>query len=335
MGSPASLRPPLVLTPGDPRGVGPELAVRALVATGARAVLVGHAGALRREAPELPRVRRIADAPPGGAAVLELEDDAGSVPGADGAPPGPASAAAGPAGPAGGAEPAEVRALRLAVAACLAGEARALVTGPIHKARLAARGFHHHGHTEFLGELSGVERPVMAFVGGSVRVALVTVHLPLREVADAVTLDAVTHTLRTADLALRQQLGLARPRLLVCGLNPHAGDGGVLGREELEVIGPACAVARASGIDARGPVSAEAAFMDPDAADLIVAMYHDQGLVPLKRVDFGRSVNWTLGLPFVRTSVDHGTADALVGTGRARPDSMIAAIELALALTAG
>ena len=308
MGPSAAIRPPLVLTPGDPLGVGPELAVSALAATGARAVLVGHAGVLRREAPALPRVAGVADAPEGGAAVLEVED---------------------------GAEPAEIAALRLAVAVCLAGEARALVTGPVHKARLAARGFHHHGHTEFLGELSGVERPVMAFVGGSVRVALVTVHLPLREVPGAVTAEAVVHTLRTADRALRTQLALPRPRLLVCGLNPHAGDGGVLGREEIEVIGPACALARAEGIDARGPVSAEAAFMEPDAADMIVAMYHDQGLVPLKRVDFGRSVNWTLGLPFVRTSVDHGTADALVGTGRARPDSMIAAIELALRLSAG
>lgn len=300
--------PPLLLTPGDPFGIGPEVSVRALAATGARAVLVGHAGALRREAPSLPRLVRLADAPAEGAAVLEIED---------------------------GAEPAEVAALRLAVAACLGGQARALVTGPIHKARLAARGFRHHGHTEFLGELAGVLRPVMAFVGGSVRVALVTVHLPLRDVPAAVTTEGVLHTLRTADHALRRQLHLPRPRLVVCGLNPHAGDGGVLGREEIEVIEPACAAARAEGIDARGPVSAETAFTEPDAADMIVAMYHDQGLVPLKRVDFGRSVNWTLGLPFVRTSVDHGTADALVGTGRARIDSMVAAIELALSLTPG
>jgi len=232
-----------------------------------------------------------------------------------------------------GDEPVEVRALRFSVAACLDGRGRALVTGPIHKARLAARGFVHHGHTEFLGELCGVEHPVMAFVGGGVRVALVTVHIPLSAVPAAVTFDAVLHTLRTADRALRTQLGLAAPRLAVCGLNPHAGDGGVLGREELEVIGPACDAARAEGIDARGPVSAETAFLDPASSDLVVAMYHDQGLVPLKRVDFGRSVNWTLGLPIVRTSVDHGTADDLVGTGRARSDSMEAALRLALDLT--
>lgn len=299
------MSPPLVVTPGDPRGIGPEVAVRALRALGCDAVLVGEPDAVAAFGVH----RRVETIVPGeGLRVLD--------PGGDPA------------------EPVEVRALRVAVAACRQGRARALVTGPIHKARLAARGFRHPGHTEFLAELCGVADPVMAFVGGSVRVALVTVHLPLRAVADAVTRPRVLHTLRLADQALRTQLGLARPRLLVCGLNPHAGDGGVLGTEEIEVIGPAVADARAEGIDATGPVSAETAFGQPGAADMVVAMYHDQGLVPLKRVDFGRSVNWTLGLPIVRTSVDHGTADELVGTGRARPDSMIAAIELALALTA-
>ncbi|MFZ5477790.1 MAG: 4-hydroxythreonine-4-phosphate dehydrogenase PdxA [Myxococcota bacterium] len=292
---------PLVLTPGDPRGIGPEVAVRALRATGADAVLIGDADALRAHAPDLAVVDRVA--PGEGIRVL--------VP-----PPG---------------EPVEVAALRVAVAACLAGEARALVTGPIHKARLAAKGFHHAGHTEFLGELCGVREPVMAFVGGAVRVALVTVHLPLRAVPDAITRPRVLHVLRTADDALRRHLRIAAPRLVVCGLNPHAGDGGLLGREEIEVVAPAVADARAAGIDARGPISAEAAFHAD--ADMVVAMYHDQGLAPLKRVDFGRSVNWTLGLPIVRTSVDHGTADDLVGTGLARADSMEAAIRLALTLS--
>jgi 4-hydroxythreonine-4-phosphate dehydrogenase len=132
-----------------------------------------------------------------------------------------------------------------------------------------------------------------------------------------------------------EQLGLPRPRLAVCGLNPHAGDGGVLGREEIEIIAPACEAARAEGIEVWGPVSAETAFCEADRSDVVVAMYHDQGLAPLKRTDFGRSVNWTLGLPIVRTSVDHGTADALVGTGQASPASMEAAIRLALTLTGG
>lgn len=304
-GSGPVVSPPLLLTPGDPAGIGPEVAIRALRETHADAILVGDLAALRRHAPDLEIVDTLV--PGAGLRAVQL-----------------------PEGP----EPVEVRALRYAVAACLAGQARALVTGPIHKARLAARGFHHAGHTDFLGELCGVEHPVMAFVGGQVRVALVTVHLRLRSVAEAITGERVLHTLRQADLALRHHLRIPRPRLLVCGLNPHAGDQGLLGREEIEVIGPACAIARAEGIEVVGPLSAETAFMDPTAGDMVVAMYHDQGLVPLKRVDFGRSVNWTLGLPFVRTSVDHGTADELVGTGRARSDSMCAAIQLALDLTA-
>ena len=171
----------------------------------------------------------------------------------------------------------------------------------------------------------------MAFVGGSLRVSLATVHLPLRAVADALTVDVVAHTLRTSHEALRHQLGLPNPRLLVCGLNPHAGDDGLLGSEEVEVIAPAIEQVRADGFDARGPVSAEAAFrmaLD-DQADMVVAMYHDQGLAPLKLIDFGQSVNWTLGLPIIRTSVDHGTADDIAGRGVADARSMRAAIALA------
>jgi 4-hydroxythreonine-4-phosphate dehydrogenase len=295
---------PLVLTPGDPRGIGPEVAVRAVRNLGVDVVFVGDVEALRAHAPELAVVHDFA---PGGGLRVFVPRDSG--------------------------EPVEVAALREAVAACRDGRARALVTGPIHKARLAARGFRHPGHTEFLGELCGVDEPVMAFVGGEVRVALVTVHLPLRAVPDAVTRPRVLHTLRTAACALRDQLGIAQPRLAVCGLNPHSGDAGVLGCEEVDIIGPACADARAEGLDVWGPISAETAFHAIDRSDMIVAMYHDQGLAPLKRVDFGRSVNWTLGLPIVRTSVDHGTADDLVGTGRASAASMEAAIDLALRLT--
>jgi 4-hydroxythreonine-4-phosphate dehydrogenase len=299
-------RPPLVLTPGDPRGIGPEVSIAALRQATHDVVLLGHVPTLRALAPELAVVATLASGGPRLRAMSLPESD----------------------------EPDEVVALRVAVDACLSGRARGLVTGPIHKARLAARGFPHPGHTEFLGELCGVEAPVMAFVGGEVRVALVTVHLPLREVAAAVTRPRVLHVIRAAHAALVAQLGIVAPRIAVCGLNPHAGDGGLLGSEEQDVIAPAIAEARALGIDARGPVSAETAFHDAASSDLIVAMYHDQGLAPLKRVDFGRSVNWTLGLPIVRTSVDHGTADDLVGTGRARPDGMLAALALAERLTA-
>lgn len=234
-------------------------------------------------------------------------------------------------------ESVEVASVRLAAEACLAGRASALVTGPIHKSKLARRGFKHLGHTELLGEICGVDRPVMAFVGGSLRVALVTVHLPLRRVPDAVTADLVLHTVRVAAAALADPLRLPRRRLVVCGLNPHAGDDGVLGTEERDVIGPAVAQARAEGIDAIGPVSAEAAFLlaTGGGADMVIAMYHDQGLAPLKAVDFGRSVNWTLGLPIVRTSVDHGTAYDIAGTGRADPSSMRAALKLAADIVGG
>jgi 4-hydroxythreonine-4-phosphate dehydrogenase len=298
---------PLLVTPGDPKGVGPEVAVKAALDHTGPLVLVGDGPAIRAEAARhglaLFEVRHLDEAC-AGCALLEP-------------PPGD--------------EPVEVRALRLAVRACLDGEARGLVTGPIHKARLAARGFPYPGHTDFLGALCGVERPVMAFVGRRLRVVLATVHCPLKEVAGALTVAGLRHVMRTAHAALRADLGIAAPVLAVCGLNPHAGDAGLLGREEIEIIGPACEALRAEGLDIRGPYSAEAAARDTAAgrADLLVAMYHDQGLVPLKVLDFGHAVNWTLGLPIVRTSVDHGTADDIAGRGTADPGSMIAAIALA------
>lgn len=302
---------PLFVTPGDPAGIGPEVTAKALAAqppdrpvviVGAGAPMVAEAARHGLELPVAPQVL------PTAGCVLWPTDDADEAP--------------------------EVAALRVSVAACLDGRGAALVTGPIHKARLAARGFHHAGHTDFLGELCGVDRPVMAFVGGQLRVALVTVHLPLSAVPAAVTTERVLHTIRTAHDALVHQLGLAAPRLAVCGLNPHAGDDGLLGHEDRDVVAPAVEAARADGLDARGPVSAEAAFRAAMAGevDLVVAMYHDQGLAPLKAVDFGRSVNWTLGLPIVRTSVDHGTADDLAGRGVADPSSMQAALGLAQTL---
>ncbi|MFT5685880.1 MAG: 4-hydroxythreonine-4-phosphate dehydrogenase, partial [Myxococcota bacterium] len=187
------------------------------------------------------------------------------------------------------------------------------------------------GHTDFLGHLCGVGEPVMAFAGGALRVALVTHHLPLMQVGAALSVPVIQRVVRIADAALRNDLGLEVPRIAVCGLNPHAGERGLLGHEELETIGPACDGLRAEGLSVIGPVSAETAFLTAQRGeiDLVVAMYHDQGLAPLKAVDFGRSVNWTLGLPILRTSVDHGTAEHLMGTGRAEAASMIAALTLA------
>jgi 4-hydroxythreonine-4-phosphate dehydrogenase len=233
-----------------------------------------------------------------------------------------------------GEEPVEVAALRLAVQACLEGHAAALVTGPIHKVSLVERGFAYRGHTEFLGKLCGVSDPVMAFVGQHHRASLVTTHVPLAQVAPAITREKVLHVIRASHAFCVEQLGLSHPRIAVCGLNPHAGEGGVLGSEELEHIGPACSQALELGIRVEGPVSAEAAFRWNAAgrADWVVGMYHDQVLAPLKLVEFGSLVNVTLGLPICRTSVDHGTARDIAGQGTANADSMVAAISLALQL---
>jgi 4-hydroxythreonine-4-phosphate dehydrogenase len=228
-------------------------------------------------------------------------------------------------------EPAPVAAIRLGARAVMDGEADALVTGPIHKARLRQQGFPFMGHTDMLGELCAA-RPVMAFTGGRLRVALVTTHLPLEAVSGAITPERVAHTVRTAHDALVDDLGITAPKLMLCGLNPHAGEGGELGDTEQRVLQPVADMLRAEGLGLTGPICAETAFMSAarGEVDMVVAMYHDQGLVPLKVVDFGRSVNWTLGLPIIRTSVDHGTADSLVGTGRADSSSMTSAIQLAM-----
>jgi 4-hydroxythreonine-4-phosphate dehydrogenase len=189
------------------------------------------------------------------------------------------------------------------------------------------------GHTEYLAVLTGTPRPVMLLVAGKLRVALATTHLPLRAVADALTEAGLCDTLEVLAAGLKQRFGLVRPRILVCGLNPHAGESGHLGREDLEVIAPAVARAAAAGIAARGPLPADTAFTPRQLtdADAVLAMYHDQGLPVLKYAGFGHAVNVTLGLPIIRTSVDHGTALDLAGTGRADAGSLIAALELALA----
>jgi 4-hydroxythreonine-4-phosphate dehydrogenase len=304
---------PIVVTPGDPLGVGAEVAMKAGRQAPGRLVLVGREdwirGEARRQGATLPGIARLEEAPDG----LSLL-----------APPA-------------GDEPVEVRAIRMGAEACLAGRARALVTGPIHKARLAAQGFGFPGHTDFLGALCGVERPVMAFVGRRMRVVLVTIHLPLHRVPRAITREGLLHVVRTAHAALRHQLGIPQPVLVVAGLNPHAGDEGVLGSEEGALIGPVCDELRAEGLMVCGPISAEAAARDAaeGRADMLVAMYHDQGLTPLKVLDFGHSVNWTLGLPIVRTSVDHGTADDIAGRGVADPGSMLAAMQLADCVSRG
>jgi 4-hydroxythreonine-4-phosphate dehydrogenase len=288
----------LIVTPGDPLGIGPEVAAKALAARQRRhdvvCTVVGDASAFEEAARAY------------GCALddINIVEPAGDI--------------------------VEVASIEYAVERARAHDDVALVTGPINKASLADRGFGFTGHTDFLGHLCGVE-PVMAFVGGSLRVALVTVHVPLREVASQLTTDKVLHTIRLAHSALVSDLGLPKPRISVCGLNPHAGDGGLLGAEEEQIIAPAVFRSQKLRGTVEGPVSAETAFRKAyrGDTDLVVAMYHDQGLVPLKLVDFGRSVNWTLGLPMIRTSVDHGTAYDIAGQGRADPSGMMAAIALA------
>ncbi|SRR5579871_368008 len=217
---------------------------------------------------------------------------------------------------------------------CLEGRFDAMVTAPVQKSVIAESGVPFSGHTEYLAALTGAGHPVMLLVAGRLRVALATTHLPLRAVADALSVENLLETLTVLDRGLRERFGLARPRILVLGLNPHAGESGHLGREEIEVLAPALARATAAGIAARGPMPADTAFTPRQLtdADAVLAMYHDQGLPVLKYAGFGHAVNVTLGLPIVRTSVDHGTALDLAGTGRADGGSLTAALELALTL---
>jgi 4-hydroxythreonine-4-phosphate dehydrogenase len=224
--------------------------------------------------------------------------------------------------------------LRRGAELCVAGTAQALVTAPVQKSVITQSGVAFSGHTEFLAGLTGATQPVMLLAGKTLRVALATTHLPLRAVAAALDRAKLESLMRIVHRDLTRRFRIARPRLLVLGLNPHAGESGTLGTEELSIIEPAVRALAAEGLDVVGPVSADTAFTPESLArcDAVVAMYHDQGLPVLKALSFGEIVNVTLGLPIVRTSVDHGTALPLAGTGRARPDSLFAAVELALAI---
>ncbi|MFQ5514379.1 MAG: 4-hydroxythreonine-4-phosphate dehydrogenase PdxA [Myxococcota bacterium] len=301
--------PRIAITLGDPAGIGPEVvsaALRKSTHGAARVRVYGDAAALERVAP-LPR-------------GIEVQDFA-SVESRPGRPD-PAAA------------PGVVEAIRCAARDCLAGELDVLVTAPISKELLAEAGFPYPGHTELLAELCSRGRAVMLLVGGTLRVALATIHCPLREVPGRLTCGGLAETLGILDRDLRTRFGVQSPRIAVCGLNPHAGEGGRFGDEEVQVIEPAIATVRDDAIDARGPFPADSLFHRAAEGefDAVLAMYHDQGLAPLKLHAFGRAVNVTLGLPLLRTSVDHGTAFSLAGQGRADPGSMIEAIRLGLEL---
>ncbi len=218
--------------------------------------------------------------------------------------------------------------------ACHAGVFRALVTAPVQKSAIVDAGIPFTGHTEYLAAHFGVPRVVMMLVGGGLRVALATTHLPLRDVPDAITQESLGTTLDILAAGLKRDFGCGHPRILVAGLNPHAGESGHLGREETDVIAPAVAAARRRGIDAVGPFPADTLFVPQQlsGADAVLAMYHDQGLPVLKMQSFGGGVNVTLGLPIIRTSVDHGTALDRAGTGEADAGSLEAAVVLALGM---
>ena len=326
--------PAIVITSGEPAGIGPELVAQLAVRHGERAyparlVVVGDLALLRQRAARIGAGARYTAfdaasfAPMGG--IVEVIDEPVVVPVTPGHPDPTNSASV-------------VAMLGRAADGCATGEFDALVTAPVQKSVLQDAGFEFTGHTEFLAARAHVPRVVMLLVGGGLRVALVTTHLPLAAVSAAITPVAVGETLALVAAALIARFGIRAPRIAVCGLNPHAGEAGHLGREDGDVIAPAIAAARAAGIDATGPMPADTVFVPAIAQryDAIVAMYHDQGLPPLKAASFGGGVNVTLGLPYVRTSVDHGTALDLAadaaGALRADPGSLFAAIDLALDL---
>jgi 4-hydroxythreonine-4-phosphate dehydrogenase len=224
--------------------------------------------------------------------------------------------------------------LERALAGCVRGEYHAMVTAPVQKSVINDAGIAFTGHTEFLAERAGAPHVVMMLVGGGLRVALATTHLPLSDVPRAITRELILKTLRVLDADLRRRFRISRPRILVAGLNPHSGESGHLGTEDRDLIAPAISQSRTEKIDASGPIPADTLFVPErlKQADAVLAMYHDQGLPVLKYASFGRGVNVTLGLPFVRTSVDHGTALDLAGTGSADPGSLIEAVKLAIEL---
>ena len=322
---------PVAVTPGEPAGIGPDL-VLALAAEGlavpivviadpamleARARHLGLAVAIEIVRGEMPRT-------PAPAGMLRIR-------------PVPQACAVSPGRP----DPANARALLAAldeaVDGCLQGRYAALTTGPLNKAVINEAGIAFTGHTEYLASRCGGQHPVMLLAGGGLRVALATTHLALREVADAIDAATLERVIQVLQADLTRRFAVAKPRIMVLGLNPHAGEGGHLGDEEIRVITPVLQRLRAQGHDLVGPVPADTAF-NPErlrGIDAVLAMYHDQGLPVLKYASFGAAVNITLGLPIIRTSVDHGTAFDLAGSGRADPGSLREAIACAAHMAAG
>jgi 4-hydroxythreonine-4-phosphate dehydrogenase len=324
--------PRIALTSGEPAGIGPELCL-ALAAKELPCELVcfGDRALLEERARTLGIVVRLASYEPaagrariahvaGELAVVHLPLAAPSVPGR----PDPANARY------------VLALLDRAVDGTLAREFDALVTAPVHKGVINDAGIAFTGHTEYLQQRTSSTRVVMMLTSGALRVALATTHLPLRAVSEAITIDLLCEVAAILAHELTARFGVPAPRIAVCGLNPHAGEGGYLGDEELRVIGPAVTRMRVAGIRAEGPLPADTVFVPQVLArfDAVLTMYHDQGLPVIKHDGFERAVNVTLGLPLIRTSPDHGTAFELAGTGRADPASLLAAVQLASNLAA-
>ena len=320
--------PRIALTMGDPAGIGPDvLLAGAHHQVQAQLVVIGDPEALEQ------RARRIG-------AQIELvryDPDAAIEPQATGRLLYLSQPLAGPVTPG---RPTlcnadnVVCAIERAVQGCASGEFQAMVTGPVHKAVIAAAGHKFKGHTEYIANLCGSTAPVMMLANDFARVALVTTHVPLNQVVARITPRRLRDVIRVVVNDLRSKFDLSEPRALVCGVNPHAGEHGLLGDEENEIITPVVNELKGEGLNLLGPVAADTAFTAASLsnADAVITMYHDQGLPVLKSHGFGKTVNITLGLPIIRTSVDHGTAFDLAGSGRADPASLCAAIDMAVEL---
>jgi 4-hydroxythreonine-4-phosphate dehydrogenase len=320
--------PRLILTSGEPAGIGPDLCLALAERDFPCDLVVAADLAALEERARLLRSRvqlRAVEAGDGAASHAAGALRVLHVPAAAAIEPGVLNAANARY---------VLRMLDAAVDGCTSGHFDAMVTAPVQKSVINDAGVRFRGHTEYLAERTG-GYPVMMLAAGPLRVALATTHLPLAAVPSAITRELIEIVVRTLERDLRTRFGLPSPRILVCGLNPHAGESGHLGREELEVIAPAIAALRASGLQVNGPAPADTAFTPHmlEQADALLAMFHDQGLPVIKYAGFGEAVNVTLGLPIVRTSVDHGTALALAGSGKADAGSLAAAVELAIELS--
>lgn len=312
--------PPIALTSGEPAGIGPEIAAKAGDILGSTVPFfwIGDPGHL-----------------PNGTKWYEIGSPADArAPGGEGLPvlPHPFPEPATPGQPSAANASAVVAVIERAVALCQSGEAGAVTTGPISKKVLIdGAGFAFPGHTEFLAALAGVDHVVMMLACPELRVVPATIHIPLADVPRALTKEGLARVLRMTHAALISDFGIDAPRIAVAGLNPHAGEGGAMGQEEARVIAPVLDALSREGMDLAGPLPADTMFHGAARAryDAAVAMYHDQALIPIKTIDFAGGVNVTLGLPFVRTSPDHGTAFDIAGRGKADPTSLIAALRLA------